>query len=49
MCNKNCHKKLKVWQKVKRTIFNRYKFSNHDNNKFILLLRNGVYPYECMD
>ena len=26
-----------------------YKFSNHDNNKFILLLRKGVYPYEYMD
>ena len=23
--------------------------SNHDNNKFILLLRKGVYLYECMD
>ena len=26
-----------------------YKFSNHDNNKFNLLLRIGVYPYEYMD
>ena len=25
------------------------KFSNHDNKKFILLLRKGVYPYEYMD
>ena len=24
-------------------------FSNHDNNKFISLLRKGVYPYEYMD
>ena len=23
--------------------------SNHDNNKFILLLRKGVYPHEYMD
>ena len=30
-------------------IFNTYKFSNHDNNKFILLLRKGVYPYEYID
>ena len=26
-----------------------YKFSNHDNNKFILLLQKDVYPYEYMD
>ena len=26
-----------------------YKFSNHDNNKFILLLLIGVYPYEYVD
>ena len=24
------------------------KFSSNDNNKFILLLRKGVYPYEYM-
>ena len=23
--------------------------SNHDNNKFILLLQKGVYPHEYMD
>ena len=39
----------KVWWKVKGTIFNTYKFSNHDNNKFILLLWKRVYPYEYMD
>ena len=26
-----------------------YKFCNGDNNKFILLLRKGVYPHEYMD
>ena len=26
-----------------------YKFSNGDFNKFVLLLRKGVYPYEYMD
>ena len=25
-----------------------FKFSDNDINKFILLLREGVYPYECM-
>ena len=28
---------------------NSCKCSNHDNNKFILLLRKGVYPYEYTD
>ena len=29
--------------------FNTYKFSNHNNNKFILLVQKGVYPYEYID
>ena len=28
---------------------NTYNFCDNDLNKFILLLRKGVYPYECMD
>ena len=36
-------------EKLKERFVNTYKFSNHDNNKFILLLRNGVYPYEYID
>ena len=28
---------------------NTCKYSNHDNNKFILLLRKGVSRYEYMD
>ena len=28
---------------------NMYEFCNKDINKFILLLRKGVYPYEYMD
>ena len=47
-CKKNYHLLAQVWQKVKGTIFNTYTFSSHDNNKFILLLRKGVYPYEYM-
>ena len=46
-CNKNYQQKFD--EKLKERFFNTYKFSNHDNNKFILLLRKGVYPYEYMD
>ena len=28
---------------------NTYSFCNNDLNKFIFLLRKGVYPYEYMD
>ena len=28
---------------------NTFKFSNNDINKFVLLLRKGVYPYQYMD
>ena len=47
ICNKNCQ--IKLYEKLKEQFFNTYEFSNHDNNKFILLLRKGVYPYEYMD
>ena len=46
-CSKNYQKKFDV--KLKERFFNTCKFSNHDMNKFILLLRKGVYPYEFMD
>ena len=42
--NKNCLHKFD--EKLKERFFNTYWFSNHDNKKFILLLRKGVYPYE---
>ena len=45
--------KLKVewWkdEKLKYRSLNTYNFSNHDINKFVLLLGNGIYQYECMD
>ena len=47
ICNRNCQ--IKFDEKLKERFFNTYKFSNHDNNKFILLLQKGVYPYEYMD
>ena len=39
-CNKNYQ--LKLDKKLKERFFNTYTFSNHDNSKFILLLRKGV-------
>ena len=35
--------------KLKKKFKNIFKFSNSDVNKFILLLRKAVYPYEYMD
>ena len=36
-------------EKLKKRFFNTYKLSNHNINKFILLLRKSVYSYEHMD
>ena len=47
ICNKNCQ--IKFDEKLKERFFNTYKFSNHDNNNFILLLRKGVYFYKYMN
>ena len=46
-CNEFYSKKLN--EKLKRKFKNTYKLSNNDINKFILLLRKDVYPYEYMD
>ena len=46
-CNKNYQHKFD--EKLKELFFNTYKFSNRDNNKFILLFRKGVYLYEYVD
>ena len=46
-CNKNYQKNFD--KNLKNIFVNRYKFSNYDINKFILLLRKNVCPYECMD
>ena len=46
-CNKNYSNKLD--ENLKKRFKNTFKFSNNDINKFILLLRKDVYPYEYMD
>ena len=46
-CNKGYSSKLD--EKLKMRLKNTFKFSNNDINKFILLLRKGVYPYEYID
>ena len=46
-CHKNYQQKFD--EKLKEQSSSTYIFSNHDNNKFISLLRKGVYPYEYMD
>ena len=46
-CNKNYQHKFD--EKLKKWFFNAYEFSYYDNSKFILLLREGVYPYKYMD
>ena len=46
-CNKNYQHKFD--EKLKKRFFNIYKLSNYDNDKFILLLRKGLYPYEYID
>ena len=44
---KKNHKK--DYQELIKKFANRYEFCNGDSNKFILLLRKGVYRYEYMD
>ena len=46
-CNKNYQQKFA--ENLKEWFFNTYKFYNSDNNKFILLVWKGVYPYQCID
>ena len=46
-CNKNYSNKTD--ENLKKRFKNTFKISNNDINKFILLLRKGVYPYKYMD
>ena len=46
-CYKNYQRKFD--EKLKKQFFNTYKFFNHNNNKFLFLLRKCVYPYGYKD
>ena len=46
-CKKNYRKEIN--KELIERFANTYKFCNNDINKFIMLLRKGVYPYEYMD
>ena len=46
-CNKNYPHKFD--EKLKERFFNTYKYSNHNNNNFVLLLWKGAYTYEYID
>ena len=46
-CNKDYS--IKINEKLKDRFKNTFKLSNDDINKFILLLRKGVYPYQYMN
>ena len=46
-CKKNYKKDFNK-ELIKR-FANTYEFCNEDTNKFVLLIRKGVYPYEYMD
>ena len=46
---KQKQKKLKQINGLTEKFPNTYKFCNNDINKFVLLLRKGVYSYEYVD
>ena len=47
---KECKKRsLKPINELIKTFPNVYQFCNKDIDKFVLLLRKGVYPYEYID
>ena len=46
-CNKDFS--IEFYEELKNKFRNTFEFSKHDTNKFILLLRKGMYRYEYMD
>ena len=47
--NNKCKKCEKLIERLIKNFPSLYQFCNGDLNKFILLLRKSVYPYEYMD
>ena len=45
----NKHYSKNIEEELIKTFKNTFDFSNNDINKFLYLLRKGVYPYEYMD
>ena len=48
-CNKDYSNSNKFYEELKKKFKNIFKFLNNDINKFNLLLRKFVYPYDYMD
>ena len=48
-CNCETYYRKKFHKELIKRFASTYEFCNKDLNKFILLLRKGVYPYEYMD
>ena len=48
-CRKCRKERKKPINELKEKFPGVYQFCNDDLNKFVLLLRKGVYPYECTD
>ena len=46
-CNKEYSNKFD--EKLKKRFKNTFNISNNDINKFVLLLKKGIYPYEYLD
>ena len=45
----NKYQQKKFYEKLNEQVFITCKYSDHDNNKFFLLLWKGVWTYEYMD
>ena len=48
-CKESNYESYKSISVLNKKFPNTYRFCNEDVNKFVLLLRKGVYPYECMN